>query len=200
MSTDWRPIPDIPFVKLFDGCLEKYGIKEAIGESVRDDVRYLQGPDGYLQAHREEDGTSYFTRRGDVPWAIFDAIAEEFGIEWVSESDYRFWGFATEKEWDDFWNEENKKSDDNFYNNLLHYLRDEPNDIRPETIGMIKAKIAKTLVEGNPGLATPEKRDALLEAIEAIYDRDHGVRITLSEEDLASAVLRVTRTNDLPKA
>ena len=28
MSTDWRPIPDILFAKLFDGCLEKYGIKK----------------------------------------------------------------------------------------------------------------------------------------------------------------------------
>jgi hypothetical protein len=27
MSTEWRPIPDIPFAELFNGCLKKYGIK-----------------------------------------------------------------------------------------------------------------------------------------------------------------------------
>jgi hypothetical protein len=200
MSTEWRPIPDIPFAKLFDGRLEKYGVREVIVEGARERFRYLQGPDGFLEAFREEDGTCSFTRRGIVPWTIFDAIAEEFEIEWVSEHDHRYWGFATKKEWDDYWDKENKKAEDDFYNNLLHYIRDEPNDIRPGTSGMIKAKIGKTLVEGDRGLAAPGKRDALLAAIEAIYDRDHAVKITLTEEDLALVELMVARTDDLPKA
>jgi hypothetical protein len=126
MSTEWRPIPDIPFAKLFDGCLEKYGIREVIVEDATERFRYLQGPDGFLEAFRGEDGTCSFTRRGVVPWTIFDAIAEEFEIEWVSEYDYRFWGFATEK--------------------------------------------------------------------------DHAVKIKLTEQDLAAAELMAARTDDLPKA
>ena len=127
-------------------------------------------------------------------------MAEEFEIEWVSEHDHRYWGFATEKEWNDYWDEENKKDEDIFYSDLLHYVQDEPNDIRPGTIGMIKAKIAKALVEGEPGLAAPEKRDALLGAIRAIYDWDHALIVRLTEQDLAAAHLMAARTDDLPKA
>ena len=117
----------------------------------------------------------------------------------MSDDDYRYWGFASEKECNDFWDAENRKTQDELYNELLHYVRNEPNDLSPGTIGMIKAEIAKTLVEGDPGLATPEKREALLEAIRAIYDRDHAVIIGLTEQDLAEADLMAARTEDLPK-
>ena len=200
MSTEWRPIPDIPFAKLFDGCLEMHGIKAVKVDCGTDSHQYLEGPDGYLQVHEKSDGACSFTRRGVVPWAIFDAIAEEFEIEWVSEHDYRYWGFATEKEWDDFWDERNKKAEDDFYNDLLLFLRDEPNELRPGSIGMIKAEIAKTLVKGDPRLATPERRDVLLSAIEVIYDRDHAVIVSLSEEKEAAAYLMAARTDDLPHA
>jgi len=200
MSTEWRPIPDIPFAKLFDGCLEKYGITAVTVDRKTESYQYLEGPDGFLMVHEENNGTCSFTRRGVVPWAIFDAIAEEFEIEWVSEHDHRYWGFATEKEWNDWCDKENKKVEDDFYNELLQYLRDEPNDIRPGTIGMIWAEIAKTLVKGDPGLAAPEKRDVLLGAMRAIYDRDHTVEIRLTEQDLAVVELMADRTDDLPKA
>jgi hypothetical protein len=121
----------------------KYGIRKVIVEDATERFGFLQGPDGFLEAFREEDGTCSFTRRGVVPWTIFDAIAEEFEIEWVSEHDYRFWGFATEKEWDDWNNQLAKESEDKFYNDLVRYLRDEPNDLRQGTIGMIKAEVAK---------------------------------------------------------
>lgn len=200
MSTEWRPIPDVTFARLFDGCLEKYGIRAVTVDRVTESSQYLEGPDGFLAVHRGEDGTCTFTRRGFVPWAIFDAIAKEFEIEWVSEYDHLFWGFATEKEWDDWWDIQNKEADDSFYNDLLHYLRDEPNDIRPGTIGAEEAEIAKTLVDGDPDLAAPEKRDALLEAIRAVYRRDHALVITLTEQELAQAELMAARTDDLPEA
>src|SRR5438034_6225030 len=109
MSTGYRPIRDIPFATLFDGCLEKYGIKEVIVENATERTRYLEGADGFLEVHREEDGACTFTRRGLVPWAIFDALTEEFRIELVSEHDYRYWGFATEEEWDDWWDRQAKE-------------------------------------------------------------------------------------------
>ena len=65
---------------------------------------------------------------------------------------------------------------------------------------MIWAEIAKTLVKGDPGLAAPEKRDVLLGAMRAIYDRSHTVEIRLTEQDLAVVELMVDRTDDLPKA
>jgi hypothetical protein len=65
---------------------------------------------------------------------------------------------------------------------------------------MIKAEIAKNLVAGDPNLMAPEKRDALLEAARAIYDRDHTVTITLRKQDLAMADMMAARIDDLPKA
>ncbi len=200
MSTDYAPIPDISFDQLFDGRLEKYGIKEEIAANPTEGTRYLVGCDGFLQVHRNENGTCWFTRRGFVPWAIFDAITEEFGIELVSEHDHRFWGFATEEEWDNWHKQGNKEIEDEFYDNLVKYVRDEPNGVLPGTIWMIKAKIAKTLVEIEPDLLTPEKRDVLLEAVRAVYDRDHALTITLTERELAEADMMAARTDDLPKA
>jgi hypothetical protein len=202
MSTWLAPIPDIQFAQLFDGRLEKYGIRkdEVIRENETEKTPFLVGPDGFLEVHAEENGTCTFTRRGPVPWAIFDAITEEFGVELVTEYDHRFWGFATEKEWND-WNEAaHRKGQDEFYDDLLKYVRREPNCFRPETAGMAKAEIAKTLVDNDPSLMAPEKREALLEAVSAIYDRDHAVKIKLTEQDLAAVAMMVARTDDLPKA
>lgn len=201
MSTYYAPIPDISFDQLFDGRLEKYGIKEEIAANPTEGTRYLVGCDGFLQVHRHENGTCTFTRRGCVPWSIFDALTEEFEVELVSEHDHRYWGFATKEEWDNWNEQEYRVAEDEFYNNLVKYVRDEPNDLGgPETIGMIKAKIAKILVEADPDLLTPEKRDALLEAVRAVYHRDHALTITLTEQDLAAAYMTAARTDDLPKA
>jgi hypothetical protein len=200
MSTSYAPIPDISFFQLFDGRLEKYGIKEEIVANPTEGTRYLVGCDGFLQVDRDKKGTSTFTRRGPVPWSIFDAIAEEFKVEFVSENDHRYWGFATKEEWDNWHKQENKKAEDEFYDNILKYLRGEPNRVLPGTIWMIKAEIAKNLVAGDPSLIVSERREALLEAVNAIYDRDRTVTITLTEQDLAAADMMAARTDDLSKA
>jgi len=93
-----------------------------------------------------------------------------------------------------------KKAEDEFYNNLINYVRGEPNCISPGTIWMTRAKIAKTLVEHDPSLMASEKRNALIEAVDAIYHRDHSVVITLPEKDVAMADLSAALTDDLSKA
>jgi hypothetical protein len=199
MSTWLAPLPDIQFAQLFDGRLEKYGIQKdkVIRQNETKKTPFLVGPDGFLEVDAHENGTCTFTRRGPVPWAIYDAITEEFGVELVTEHDHRFWGFATEKEWNDWNEEEYKKSEDEYYDNLVKYVRDEPNGVLPGTIWMIKAEIAKTLVKSDQGLMAPERRDALLEAMNAIYDRDHAMKITLTEQDLAAADMMAARTDDV---
>jgi hypothetical protein len=84
MSTYYAPIPDISFDQLFDGRLEKYGIKEEIVASPTEGTRYLVGCDGFYRYTDKRNGTCTFTRRGCVPWSIFDAIAEQFKVELVS--------------------------------------------------------------------------------------------------------------------
>lgn len=198
MSTWWRPASDIPFAQLSDGRLEKYGIR--IVDTPHDGKLFLVVRDDFLELERQKNGDCNFKRRGYVLSPINRALTEEFEIEWVSEHDHRFWGFATEEEWYAFNEKLTKEDEDRFYNDLLHYLRHEPNDLSPGTIGMIKAKIAKTLVASDPSLTAPEKRNALLEAVSAIYDPDDAKTTTLTERDLAPVELMAARTDDLPKA
>ena len=108
-------------------------------------------------------------------------------------------GFATEDEWHNWHKQGNKEVEDELYDNILKYLRGEPNNILPGSVWMIEAEIAKILVKNDPGLIAPEKREALLEAVNAIYDRGHTVTITLTEQDLAVADMMAARTDDLPK-
>jgi len=202
MSTDYRPIPAIPFNKLFDGRLAKYGVREKADPDATVRRRYLVGGDGVLEAYENDDGTSSFSRAAftPIPWAVIDALAEEFETELVSEHDHRFWGFATQEEERD-WNERMaKEAEDNFYKDLSHYLRGESNDLKPGTVGMQKAEIAKALVEADESLMAPDNRQQLLEAVEVIYDRDHAVKVTLTPEDKAAVELMAARRNELPQA
>ena len=86
-----------------------------------------------------------------------------------------------------------------FYIDVCAYVRGEPNDIRLGTIGATKAKIAKTLVEKDTTLLEPDNKDKLLAEMEAIYDRDHAVVVTLGPEDLAFAQMLATHEDDLPQ-
>jgi hypothetical protein len=54
----------------------------------------------------------------------------------------------------------------------MKYLRGQPNDIRPGAIGMIKAGIAKKLVEEDPVLLAPKNKDRLLRKIKSKYECD----------------------------
>jgi len=202
MSTYYRPLNDIPYDNLFDGRLEKHDVRGEVRSNTTTERRYLLGRDGVLIAFRERDGNgSSFSRPsfGPMPWTVFDAIAVEFEAELVSEHDHRYWGFNTADEWDAFNDKLAKEDEDNFYNNVLHYVLGESNDLLPGTIGMIRANIAKALVEGNPSLTEPVNRDALLQGIEKVYLEKHAVSVRLTDHDLAAAEMLMVRTENLPK-
>jgi hypothetical protein len=82
----------------------------------------------------------------------------------------------------------------------LKYLRGEPNDIRPGTVGMIWAEIAKKLADKDPGLLLPTNKDKLRKGIDTIYDREHAVIVTLGPADIAAAEMLITHEDDLPRA
>jgi hypothetical protein len=131
---------------------------------------------------------------------ILHAIAEAFDTGIVSEHEPEYWGFDTQEEWDR-WNEQtSREHKESFHNELLKYLRGESNDIRPGTIGMIKAKIAKKLADKDPALLLPTNKDKLRKEIDTIFDRGHTVKVTLSPADIAAAVMLVTHEDDLPRA
>ena len=177
MSTDFRPIPAaIPFNKLFDGRLDKYGIRARAPTDSSPRSGFLVGSDGVLDVYQRDDGSASFSRPSfnPIPWTVIDALTNEFQVELVSEHDHRFWGFASKKEEEDWHDQIAKEYEDDFYKNLVHYLRGEPHNLTSGTIGMQKAEIAKALVARDENLLTPTKRQLLLGTVNVIYDRDHS--------------------------
>ena len=96
MSTRYKPLISIRFEKIFDARLQQYGVYEQIQPDTSDSTRYLAGPDGVLAVFLDQNGvSSAFVRPGfgPMPWSIFDALNREYGTEFFSEHDHRFWGF-----------------------------------------------------------------------------------------------------------
>ena len=164
--------------------------------------RCLTDGRNYLWVYLTEDGfVGCLTRYGaNAPGKILAAISEAFEIDVFSEHEPQYWGFDTQEEWDAACKKMNDQFRDQFYADLCAYIRGEPNDIKPGTIGEIKAKIAKTLVDSQAALAAAGKQGhAVVQDRRHLY-RDHAVVITLGPEDMASAKMLAAREDDLPKA
>ena len=72
--------------------------------------------------------------------------------------------------------------------------------MRPGSIGMIQANIAKDLVAENPGLVSPDKKAELMESINQVYEAEHAVVVKLGEQEIAAAKMAMTHEDDLPQA
>jgi len=83
---------------------------------------------------------------------------------------------------------------------VVKFVRGEAHDIKPGTIGMIQAEIAKRLIAESPDLLAEDKRPDLIKAVNLVYERDHAVVVTLTDEDLAVAGMAATHEDDLPQA
>jgi hypothetical protein len=136
----------------------------------------------------------------NAPQRILKAIGDAFGVDVVSEYEPEFWGYETEEEWEAAWAAMAEKKKQDFYNDVVKFVRGEGHKITPGTIGMIKAEIAKRLIAVSPDLLAVDKRPDLIKAVELIYDRDHTVRVTLTDKDLAFARMAATHEDDLPQA
>jgi hypothetical protein len=204
MSTDYKTLKKLSALELFDGRLEAHGVREHIAADVTTNKeRCLTDGNNYMWVYiDDEDFVSCVTRYGSggAPGKILTAIAEACDTDIVSEYEPEFWGFETQEEWDR-WNEQaSREAENRFHNELLKYLRGEPNDIRPGTIGMIWAEIAKKLADKDPGLLLPTNKDKLRKEVDTIYDREHAVMVTLGPADIAAAEMLVTHEDDLPRA
>ena len=213
MSTYYGLRKSIKAHELFDGRLEAFGVREEVRpEGAADryppslkvkEVRYLTDGSYSMEVVVYESGFADIIVRN--LWCapekeIFHAIAEAFDTEIVIEGQPEFYGFDTQEEWD-AWNEqESRQAEESFHDELLKYLRGEPSDIRPRTIGMIKAEIAKKLADKEPALLLLTNKDKFRKEIDTIYDREHTVKVTLSPEQVAGADLSLTHEDDLPQA
>ena len=75
MSTYWRPIPDIPFAKLFDGRLEKYGIKAVT----------VDRPTEVISTWRDLMAFCRFTKLRTAPAVSRDGVLSRgrFSMRWL---------------------------------------------------------------------------------------------------------------------
>ena len=184
MSTHYRPMKTISFAELFDGRLERYGVREHVkSEDMSDRKRCLTDGRYSLWVYAEDDGTvSTMLRAGmlNAPGRILGAVAETFDTEIFSEYEAQFWGFDTQAEWDAWMDKLAEEDNAEFYTDIINFVSGEPHNFKSDTVGMNKANIAKDLVAENPEFLTPERKSELMEAIEEIYLDKHEVCITLA--------------------
>ena len=202
MSTDYAALTPIHFADLFDGRLKEVGVHEQQNEDETSNKRCLTDGKNFLWVHSNAQGlVSSFTRHGgNAPQRILRAIADKFDVDIVSEYEPEYWGYETEEEWDAAWGAIAEKHKRDFYNDVVRFVRGESHDIRTGTIGMIQAEIAKRLVAESPELLDEDKRCELIKAVEVIYDRDHSVVVTLSQQDPDFARMVAAHEDDLPQA
>ena len=180
MSTDFRALTPIKIDDLFDGRLSEFGAHEhrvAADHEFADDTdrRCLVDEAGnFLWVFYDEQGyVTSFTRWGvNCADHILAAITDACHVEIVSEHEAQYWGYATEEEWDAAWEARAEEDRRAFYNQVARFVRGEDHDIRPGTIGMIQAEIAKRLWTKSPELLDESKRSDLIKAVESIYERD----------------------------
>jgi hypothetical protein len=197
MSTYYSLIKKIPGDDVFDGRLEEFGIHEHIVSETTDTYRCLTDGRDYVWVRM--DGAGFFWHVRGMS-KILCAVADAFDTDIVSEHQGQFWGFETEEEWDKWRMQQYREGQAEFLAELMRCLSDQPHNITSGTIRMMKAEIAKKLVDDDPSLLLPANQDKLLEKIETTYIREHAVVITLNSEQIAAADLRATHEDDLPQA
>jgi hypothetical protein len=197
VGADKLSLANIRAADLFDGRLEAFGIYEHFNEETNEADRMLTDGRNYLWVKVEGGLVSAFVRYASngAPGKILGAIADAFDVDIVSEYQPQFWGFKTQEEWDTQMEELSQEAWERFHAEIVKFLKGEPHDIRPGTVGMGHAQIAKKLVEEDPALLLPENKSKFRDAI---YNRDGPVSFTVSPEDRALVEMMATHDDDLP--
>jgi hypothetical protein len=202
MSTTYCLLSEVSAQDLFDGRLEKHGVREHINhDETTGKSRCLTDGRNYLWVYIDDDGHVGTLSRygGNVSCKILNVIAEVFDADIASEYEPQFSGFDTQEEWDAWEEQMSREADESFYAELLKYLRGEPCDIRPGSVGMGWAQTAKMMVEQDPSLLLPGNKGRFMKELEA-RKREQHVTVELSSEDMAMLEMLGTHEDDLPRA
>jgi hypothetical protein len=203
MSTNYRPIKNILARDMFDGRLAKLGVHEHILDDTAAATRLLTDGCNFIIVHINAEGVvDGFTRRGmNAPGKILDVIEVAFDTEIVSEYEGRYWGFESDEEFEKWQEEQAKAANEEFFADVLRYLKGEPHRLQTGTIGMLTAEQVKKQVAKRPELLDAKNENELRALVEHILHRgDHVVTVTLTEQDLAYADMIATHESDLPSA
>jgi hypothetical protein len=136
----------------------------------------------------------------NAPQRILHAIADEFHADIVSEYEPEYWGYKTKEEWEMACAAMAEKDEQDFFNEVAKFVRGVAHNIRPGTIGMTMAEIAKRLIAESPDLLAEDRRSDLIKAVNLVYDKDHAVIVKLTDTDVATARMAGTHEDDLPQA
>jgi hypothetical protein len=201
MSTWYRPLRAILLEELLDGRLAQFEVREFhVPDKTTEQNRCLTDGRNYVWVYGTESGSVEFTRYGgNAPGRILQAVQEAFDVVIVSEYEPQFWGFDTKEQWDASEKERARQQREYYYLELVKFVRGEPNDIRPGTIGENEAMIAKQLVTDRPELLLPEMKDEFFRAIEG-YRRNLAITVTLTQEEMAVVQMIAHHEDDLPSA
>jgi hypothetical protein len=203
MSTNYRTLEKIDAADVLDGRLETFGVRQQFTDDTTATVKCLTDGRNYLWMYVDEEGfVTLLTRYGrNAPSKILRVIATTFDTDIVSEYEPQYWGFESQEEWDASIREISRQHEDEFYAELIKFVSGQPADIPEEgTVGWTQAQIAKQLVKDDPRLTLSEERKRFMSTIETIYDRDHAIKITLTDRDLALAKMIATHEDDMGQA
>ena len=188
MSTDYRLESEVRVEQLFDGRLKLFGVHEGFPEgSTPSKSRALTDGHNFLWVYGDEVVSVIRRYGGNAPNMILNAIAEALNTAIFSEYEPKFWGCETQEEWDGILDEMHKEDQANFYLEIMDFVRGRLHGIKPGSVGMTMAEIAKRLIARNPDLATPDHEADLMEAIDRDYLENHTVEIKLTEQGIEAA-------------
>ena len=170
MSTDYRPSKEITFEELFDGRLERFGVRDTRAKDSTATSRCLSDGNNYLWVFGD-DVVEVLSRYGlaNAPGKILAAIEEVFDTDIYSEHQPQYWGYETEEEWESARLKIHEEYEAEFYIEIMKFIRGETHDIKPGTNGMTRANIAKDLIAENPNLATPDRKAELMQRLQNNY-------------------------------
>jgi len=167
MSIDFTFEKKVWFDELFDGRLEKYGIREKFaGDRTSLFSRVLTDGENYLWVYGEGTVscmTSYYPNGN--PLKILKAIIKSFNTDIYSEFEPQYWGYETQEEWDAAEEALNQQAKIETYTEIMKSIKGKPSNISPGTLGATWCKIAKQVISKDPSLAKPERMDDLMNTV-----------------------------------
>jgi hypothetical protein len=167
-STDFYPLTPIRMADLF-GRLKDLGVHEKLCEGTAPDEKCLTDGQNFMWVSCSgRELVSSFTSYGrNDPEHILQVISNEVGVRILRDDEY--WNeYSPTEECLDAWDAMAEKADQEFYNEMVRFVRGEDHAIKPGSIWMIKAEIAKRLTATSPNLLTEARRPDLLKAIEIL--------------------------------
>lgn len=165
MSTDYRLEKEIRMEELFDGRLSPYGVRELREESSSSEFGVLTDGKNQLVVYAK-DVVKLIKRCGlNNETLILNAIAEVFDTKIYSEHSPQFWGFETQADWDAYQATAAEQSKRETYTEIMKFTRGEPSDIHPGTLGQTWANIATEQISKDPGLASQDRMDELMDMV-----------------------------------